>query len=91
MRLHIFGAIFGLMVTWILHWNGSQKQFEKEKFGRKTGLFSMLGEYCPCVFLEVLLVIQVGGLLNHKLAKQNLKGNPLFSRDYISLDVLAQF
>ncbi|XP_030247540.1 rh blood group, D antigen isoform X2 [Sparus aurata] len=43
MRLHIFGAFFGLMLTWILHRDGSKQQFEKEKFGRKTGLFSMLG------------------------------------------------
>lgn len=54
-------------------------------------------DYFPCwvsivrVFLEVRLVIQVGGLSNHELAKQNLNGNPLFSRVYISLDVLAQF
>ncbi|XP_023255667.1 ammonium transporter Rh type A-like [Seriola lalandi dorsalis] len=40
MVLHIFGAFFGLMLTWILHREG---QFEKEKFDHKTGLFSMLG------------------------------------------------
>ncbi|KAM7403815.1 hypothetical protein PAMA_004313 [Pampus argenteus] len=43
MLLHIFGAFFGLMLTWILYREGSEQQFEKEKFDRKTGLFSMLG------------------------------------------------
>lgn len=44
MQLHIFGALFGLMLTWILHRNGSEQRFEKEKFDCKTGLFSMLGK-----------------------------------------------
>ncbi|KAM7376485.1 hypothetical protein PAMP_006216 [Pampus punctatissimus] len=43
MLLHIFGTFFGLMLTWILYRKGSEQQFEKEKFDRKTGLFSMLG------------------------------------------------
>lgn len=43
MLLHIFGAFFGLMLTWILYRKGSEQRFEKEKFDRKTGLFSMLG------------------------------------------------
>uniref|UniRef100_A0A3Q1I1W4 Ammonium transporter AmtB-like domain-containing protein n=1 Tax=Anabas testudineus TaxID=64144 RepID=A0A3Q1I1W4_ANATE len=43
MMLHIFGALFGLMLTWILFRKESEQQFEKEKFDRKTGLFSMLG------------------------------------------------
>ncbi|XP_044023848.1 rh blood group, D antigen [Siniperca chuatsi] len=43
MLLHVFGAFFGLMVTWILYRKGSEQRFEKEKFDRKTGLFSMLG------------------------------------------------
>ncbi|XP_039642178.1 rh blood group, D antigen isoform X1 [Perca fluviatilis] len=43
MLLHIFGAFFGLTLTWILYRKGSEQQFEKEKFDRKTGLFSMLG------------------------------------------------
>ncbi|XP_070776272.1 rh blood group, D antigen [Enoplosus armatus] len=43
MLLHIFGAFFGLTLTWILYRRGSEQQFEKEKFDRKTGLFSMLG------------------------------------------------
>lgn len=44
MLLHIFGAFFGLTLTWILYRKGSEQQFEKEKFDRKTGLFSMLGK-----------------------------------------------
>uniref|UniRef100_A0A3Q1B121 Ammonium transporter AmtB-like domain-containing protein n=1 Tax=Amphiprion ocellaris TaxID=80972 RepID=A0A3Q1B121_AMPOC len=43
MLLHIFGAFFGLMLTWILYRKGSEQRFEKEKFDSKTGLFSMLG------------------------------------------------
>ncbi|XP_038585870.1 rh blood group, D antigen [Micropterus salmoides] len=43
MLLHIFGAFFGLMLTWVLHRKGSEQRFEKEKFDSKTGLFSTLG------------------------------------------------
>ncbi|KAM6916939.1 rh blood group, D antigen [Lycodopsis pacificus] len=43
MLLHIFGAFFGLALTWILFRKGSLQPFEKEKFDRQTGLFSMLG------------------------------------------------
>ncbi|XP_051251903.1 rh blood group, D antigen [Dicentrarchus labrax] len=43
MLLHIFGAFFGLMLTWILYRDESMQRFEKEKYDRKTGLFSMLG------------------------------------------------
>ncbi|KAM6913173.1 rh blood group, D antigen [Xenentodon cancila] len=43
MLLHIFGAFFGLMVTWILRRKGSEQGFEKEKADKKSGLFSMLG------------------------------------------------
>ncbi|KAM3871488.1 rh blood group, D antigen [Diretmus argenteus] len=43
MLLHIFGAFFGLMLTWVLYRNGSEQRFEKEKSDRKTGLFSLLG------------------------------------------------
>ncbi|XP_053291421.1 rh blood group, D antigen isoform X2 [Pleuronectes platessa] len=43
MMLHIFGAFFGLMLTWILYRKGSDEQFEKETFHHRSGLFSMLG------------------------------------------------
>ncbi|XP_017274035.1 rh blood group, D antigen [Kryptolebias marmoratus] len=43
MLLHVFGALFGVMLTWILNRKGSEQGFEKEKFDRKSGLFSMLG------------------------------------------------
>uniref|UniRef100_A0A3Q2YHF5 Rh blood group, D antigen n=1 Tax=Hippocampus comes TaxID=109280 RepID=A0A3Q2YHF5_HIPCM len=43
MVLHIFGAFFGLVLTWILCRTESFQGFEKEKLDRKTGLFSMLG------------------------------------------------
>ncbi|XP_054469310.1 rh blood group, D antigen [Anoplopoma fimbria] len=43
MLLHIFGAFFGLTLTWFLFRKGSLQPFEKEKFDHQTGLFSMLG------------------------------------------------
>ncbi|XP_061598922.1 rh blood group, D antigen isoform X2 [Cololabis saira] len=43
MLLHIFGAFFGLTLTWILYRKGSNQGFEKEKVDKKSGLFSMLG------------------------------------------------
>ncbi|XP_068608223.1 rh blood group, D antigen [Brachionichthys hirsutus] len=43
MLLYVFGAFFGLTLTWILHREGSEQPFEKEKFDSKSGLFSMLG------------------------------------------------
>lgn len=43
MMLHIYGAFFGLMLTWILYRKGSEEPFEKEKYSHKSGLFSMLG------------------------------------------------
>uniref|UniRef100_A0A1A8Q2P9 Rh blood group, D antigen n=1 Tax=Nothobranchius rachovii TaxID=451742 RepID=A0A1A8Q2P9_9TELE len=43
MLLHIFGALFGLTLTWIMYRKGSEDGFEKEKFDRKSGLFSSLG------------------------------------------------
>ncbi|KAL3968374.1 immunoglobulin lambda-like polypeptide 1 [Sarotherodon galilaeus] len=43
MMLHIFGSLFGLMLTGILYRKGSERRFEKEKFDTKMGLFSMLG------------------------------------------------
>jgi len=44
MLLHTFGAFFGLALTWILFRKGSLQPFEKEKFDRQAGLFSMLGK-----------------------------------------------
>ncbi|XP_075883682.1 rh blood group, D antigen [Nelusetta ayraudi] len=43
MLLHIFGAVFGLVLSWILHRDASEQGFEKEKADSQTGLFSMLG------------------------------------------------
>ncbi|XP_064784458.1 rh blood group, D antigen isoform X1 [Oncorhynchus masou masou] len=43
MLLHIFGAFFGLMLSWVLYRPGSEQQHEKEKIDRKTGLFSVMG------------------------------------------------
>ncbi|XP_030627812.1 rh blood group, D antigen [Chanos chanos] len=43
MYLHIFGAFFGIMTSWVLYRKGTEQQHEKEKSDHKTGLFSMLG------------------------------------------------
>ncbi|XP_047467607.1 rh blood group, D antigen [Mugil cephalus] len=43
MLLHVFGPFFALMLTWMLYRKGSEQRFEKEKLGKKSGLFSMLG------------------------------------------------
>lgn len=45
MLLHIFGAFFGLMLSWVLYRQGSEQQHEKEKIDRKTGLFSVMGTW----------------------------------------------
>ncbi|XP_019909949.2 rh blood group, D antigen isoform X2 [Esox lucius] len=42
MLLHIFGAFFGLMLSWVLSRKGSEQYHEKEKIDRKTGLFSIM-------------------------------------------------
>ncbi|NP_001019990.1 Rh blood group, D antigen [Danio rerio] len=43
MLLHIFGSLFGVMVSWVLHREGIKPHHEKEKTDRKTGLFAMFG------------------------------------------------
>ncbi|XP_058650737.1 rh blood group, D antigen isoform X2 [Onychostoma macrolepis] len=43
MLLHVFGALFGVMVSWVLHREGIKPVHEKEKTDRKTGLFAMFG------------------------------------------------
>ncbi|TRY98337.1 hypothetical protein DNTS_025959 [Danionella cerebrum] len=43
MLLHIFGSLFGVMVSWVLHREGIKPQHEKEKTDRRTGLFAMFG------------------------------------------------
>ncbi|XP_051503884.1 rh blood group, D antigen [Myxocyprinus asiaticus] len=43
MLLHIFGALFGVMVSWVLHREGIKPQHEKEKTDHRSGLFAMLG------------------------------------------------
>ncbi|CAJ1073944.1 rh blood group%2C D antigen isoform X3 [Xyrichtys novacula] len=50
MQLHIFGTLFGLVLTWMLYRTESERQFEKEKSDCKMGLFSMLGSICLWIF-----------------------------------------
>ncbi|KAJ7989010.1 hypothetical protein DPEC_G00315110 [Dallia pectoralis] len=50
MLLHIFGAFFGLMLSWALYRPGSEKYHEKEKIDSITGLSSMMGTLFLWVF-----------------------------------------
>uniref|UniRef100_A0A4W4FXC5 Ammonium transporter AmtB-like domain-containing protein n=1 Tax=Electrophorus electricus TaxID=8005 RepID=A0A4W4FXC5_ELEEL len=43
MQLHVFGALFGVMTSWVLYRSEAEPRHEKEKFDSKTGLFSTLG------------------------------------------------
>ncbi|XP_066535739.1 rh blood group, D antigen [Hoplias malabaricus] len=43
MTLHVFGALFGVMTSWVLYRRENEPQHEKEKFNRKSGLFAMFG------------------------------------------------
>ncbi|XP_039595796.1 rh blood group, D antigen [Polypterus senegalus] len=43
LHLHVFGAFFGLMMTWALSLPGKNRRHEKEKESTTTSLFSMLG------------------------------------------------
>ncbi|XP_035248470.1 rh blood group, D antigen [Anguilla anguilla] len=43
MLLHVFGACFGLMVSWVLYRSGLGPRHEKETTDRRTGLFAALG------------------------------------------------
>ncbi|KAA0718297.1 B Rhesus blood group family type [Triplophysa tibetana] len=50
MLLHIFGGFFGVMASWVLHRDRIKPKHEKEKFDRRTGLFSMLGTLFLWIF-----------------------------------------
>ncbi|XP_015248545.1 PREDICTED: ammonium transporter Rh type A-like [Cyprinodon variegatus] len=65
MLLFVFGSLFGLMLTWILHRKTQEKRFEKEKFDNKSGLFSMLGTLFLWMFWPSFNSILVDE--NHKL------------------------
>ncbi|KAK3553337.1 hypothetical protein QTP70_000845 [Hemibagrus guttatus] len=41
--INIFGALFGMMTSCLLFRSKIQQKFEKEKVGRRTGLFAMFG------------------------------------------------
>uniref|UniRef100_A0A3B4CGI4 Ammonium transporter AmtB-like domain-containing protein n=1 Tax=Pygocentrus nattereri TaxID=42514 RepID=A0A3B4CGI4_PYGNA len=43
MSLHVFGALFGVMTSWVLYRPENELKHEKEKFSSKSGLFAMLG------------------------------------------------
>ncbi|XP_023208815.1 ammonium transporter Rh type A-like isoform X1 [Xiphophorus maculatus] len=60
MLLHVFGALFGLMLTWILYRDGSKQGFEKETFDKKSGLFSMLGAVFLWMFWPSFNSVLVG-------------------------------
>ncbi|KAJ8333124.1 hypothetical protein SKAU_G00420200 [Synaphobranchus kaupii] len=43
MMLHVFGAYFGLMMSWVLYRSGLEPRHEKEATDRRTGLFATMG------------------------------------------------
>ncbi|XP_061104289.1 rh blood group, D antigen [Conger conger] len=43
MLLHVFGAFFGLMVSWVLNRPGLEHRHEKDRTDRRTGLFATVG------------------------------------------------
>ncbi|XP_036431000.1 rh blood group, D antigen [Colossoma macropomum] len=43
MSLHVFGALFGVLTSWVLYRPENEPKHEKEKFDSKSGLFAMLG------------------------------------------------
>lgn len=57
MLLHIFGALFGLVLSWILYRDGCKQHFEKEKSDSKTGKFSMLGK--GYVILQLIMAFKI--------------------------------
>nr|XP_020464282.1 ammonium transporter Rh type C-like isoform X1 [Monopterus albus] len=67
MMLHIFGALFGLMLTWIVCWKGSEEPFEKERSDRKSGLFSMLGAVFLWMFWPSFISVLVHDSPERKL------------------------
>ncbi|XP_072533481.1 rh blood group, D antigen [Salminus brasiliensis] len=43
MSLHVFGALFGVMTSWVLYRRENTPKHQKEKFNSKSGLFAMFG------------------------------------------------
>ncbi|KAG7465999.1 hypothetical protein MATL_G00160140 [Megalops atlanticus] len=69
MLLHIFGAYFGVMMSWILFRSGLEPRHEKERSDRKTDLFSMIGTLFLWVFWPSFNSIMISqSLLGRKLS-----------------------
>jgi hypothetical protein len=45
MLLHIFGSIFGLMMSRVFNQEGFKQQLEKEKMVSKVDVLSLIGMY----------------------------------------------
>ncbi|XP_048060524.1 rh blood group, D antigen [Megalobrama amblycephala] len=83
MLLHIFGALFGVMVSWVLHREGINPKHEKEKTDRNTGLFAMLGT----LFLWMFWPSFNSALVYHRWERE-LKLTVIYGT-YLSLAVSA--
>ncbi|XP_053701816.1 rh blood group, D antigen [Synchiropus splendidus] len=82
MLLHIFGAFFGLTVTWLLYRPASEQPLEKEKLGQKTGLFSFFGTLLLWMFWPSFNSI----LVDHRLPGRKLSA---VCATYLALAVSA--
>ncbi|KAK1791192.1 hypothetical protein P4O66_013214 [Electrophorus voltai] len=58
MQLHVFGALFGVMTSWVLYRSEAEPRHEKEKFDSKTGLFSTLGMLLLWMFWPSINFVQ---------------------------------
>ncbi|KAJ8385575.1 hypothetical protein AAFF_G00185290 [Aldrovandia affinis] len=68
MLLHIFGACFGLTMSWILFRSGLEPRHEKEGSDRTTGLFSAMGALFLWMFWPSFNSVLIGqSFLEQKL------------------------
>ncbi|XP_076830726.1 rh blood group, D antigen isoform X2 [Brachyhypopomus gauderio] len=59
MQMYVFGALFGVMTSWVLYRSDAEPRHEKEKFDSKTGLFAMLGLLFLWMFWPSMNFMQV--------------------------------
>ncbi|RXM93045.1 Ammonium transporter Rh type A [Acipenser ruthenus] len=85
MHHHVFGAYFGLMVSWALHRPGLRQRHEKEKSSTDMGKFSMLGT----IFLWMFWPSYNSVLIEGKAEKMNAVYSTYFSLAASAVTVFA--
>ncbi|KAK6474276.1 ammonium transporter Rh type A-like [Huso huso] len=85
MHHHVFGAYFGLMVSWALHRPGLRQSHEKEKSSTDMGKFSMLGT----IFLWMFWPSYNSVLIEGKAEKMNAVYSTYFSLAASAVTVFA--